>query len=238
MPEAAGISTTPGPLGIFGGTFDPPHIAHLRLAIEAREMLGLAEVRFVPAGAPQLRGAPLATRRHRLEMVARAIAATPGLSLDSTEIENAGPSYSVVTLERLRALEGPARPLVLLMGADAFARLQDWHRWRDLFALAHLGVATRPGYTLTSLKVGAGETAKPPLPHALATEWDKRCGTAREMGAAPAGRIVPFAIPAIELSASTIRARLAAGRDVRHLVTDAVLDYIDSNTLYRISHEH
>ncbi|PKO84558.1 MAG: nicotinic acid mononucleotide adenylyltransferase [Betaproteobacteria bacterium HGW-Betaproteobacteria-11] len=232
MPEPAGSA---GPLGIFGGTFDPPHIAHLRLAIEARETLKLAAVVFVPAGAPRLRAAPQAARQHRLAMVERAIATTPGLLLDTAEMLGTGPSYSVATLERLRAAHGSARPLVLLLGADAFIRLEGWHRWRELFALAHIGVAGRPGFTLDAKKTGAGETA--PLTPALAEEWSARRGEAGDLAASPAGRIVPFDMPALEISASAIRARLAAGRDVRHLVTDAVLDYIDSNSLYRTTYE-
>lgn len=220
------MSETSGVLGIYGGTFDPPHIAHLRLAIEAREMLGLSEVAFVPAGQPPLRAAPQASPVQRLAMVEHAIAATPGLRLDAAEAMSSGPSYTVVTLERFRAQHGPQRPLVLLLGADAFVRLEAWQRWRELFALAHIGIATRPGHALAEWKVGAGDTP-------LQREFLARQGVAADLANAPAGRIVPFVMTALEISATAIRARLAAGRNVRHLAPDAVLDYIDSNTLYR-----
>lgn len=216
----------PGALGIYGGTFDPPHIAHLRLAIEAGETLALSEVVFVPAGQPPLRAAPQASPVQRLAMVERAIATTAGLQLDATEALSSGPSYTIATLERLRAQHGPRRPLVLLLGADAFARLEDWQRWRELFVLAHIGVATRPGHGLAAGKPGAGDTA-------LQREFLARQGLAVDLAHAPAGRIVSFDITPLEISATAIRARLAAGRSVRHLVPDAVLDYIDSNTLYR-----
>lgn len=218
----------PGALGIYGGTFDPPHIAHLRLAIEARETLALSEVVFVPAGQPPLRAAPHASPEQRLAMVERAIATTTGLRLDATEAASTGPSYTIATLERLRAQHGPQRPLVLLLGADAFARLESWQRWRELFGLAHIGVATRPGHELAAEKPGAGDTP-------LQREFLARQGVAADLAQAPAGRIVPFAMTALEISATAIRARLAAGRSVRHLVPDAVLDYIDFNTLYRTS---
>jgi len=217
------------PLGIFGGTFDPPHVGHLRLAIEAREALGLAAVRLIPASAPPLRDAPCADARHRLAMVARAVAGTPGLEVDAAEVEAAAaPSYTVDTLARLRQRVGATRPLVLLLGADAFGRLESWHRWRDLFGLAHIAVATRPGH---ALKVGAGDTA-------LDAEFRARDGVPAALGAAPAGAIVPFAITALEISATALRQRLAGGASVRHLVTDAVLDYIDSHQLYRTPHGH
>lgn len=217
------------PLGLFGGTFDPPHIGHLRLAIEAREVLDLAEVCLIPAGNPPLRDTPRAAAEHRLAMVERATGGLPGFSVDAGEVVAAEqPSYTVATLERLRRRHGPSRPLVLLLGADAFSRLEAWRRWRELFDLAHIAVATRPGH---ELEVGAGGTA-------LAAEFRAREGSAADLAAAPAGRIVPFAITALEISATAIRERLARGACVRHLVPDAVLDYIDSHPIYRTPHGH
>ena len=232
-----------GVLGLFGGTFDPLHVAHLRLALEAREALGLAEVCLIPAGKPALREAPQCAAADRLAMVERALADMPGFSVDATEVRQAGipptsvaagvatsatPSYTIDTLERQRRLHGAQRPLVLLLGADAFARFEAWHRWRELFSLAHIAVATRPGH---ELRVGAGETA-------LDAEFAARQGAAADLAGAPAGRIVPFAITALEISASAVRRRLASGLSVRYLVPEAVLDYIDSHQLYRTSHGH
>ena len=220
-----------GVFGLFGGTFDPLHVAHLRLALEAREALGLAEVCLIPAGKPALREAPQCAAADRLAMVERALADMPGFSVDATEVRqasSAAPSYTIDTLERQRRLHGAQRPLVLLLGADAFARLEAWHRWRELFGLAHVAVATRPGH---DLKVGADATA-------LDAEFAARRGVAADLAGAPAGRIVPFAITALEISASAIRRRLASGLSVRYLVPEAVLDYIESHQLYRTSHGH
>lgn len=231
MPESSGA------LGIFGGTFDPPHIAHLRLAIEAREALQLTEVVLVPAGSPPLRDAPQASPAQRLAMVECAVADMPGYSVDASEIMVSGPSYTVATLARLRKQHG-TRPLVLLMGADAFARLPAWQRWRELFTLAHLGVATRPGHVLLPQKVGAGDTAQSALDAELAAEFSQRQGDAADIAHAPAGRIIPFAITPLEISATLIRQRLAQGLNVRHLVSSSVLDYIDSHAIYRTPHGH
>lgn len=217
-------------LGLFGGTFDPLHVAHLRLALEAREALGLAEVCFVPAGRPPLRDAPQSLAVDRLAMVERALADTPGFSVDAAEVLNSTerPSYTVETLERQRRLHGARRPLVLLLGADAFARLEGWHRWRELFELAHIAVATRPGHELT---MGQGGTP-------LDREFAARRAEAADLATAPAGRIVCFAITGLEISASAIRRRLALGLSARYLVADAVLDYIDSHQIYRTQHGH
>ena len=229
-----------GVLGLLGGTFDPLHIAHLRLGLEAREALGLAGVCLIPAGNPALRDAPVCPAAHRLAMVERAVADIPGFSVDASEVlaaaDSPAPSYTVDTLERQRRLHGARRPLVLLVGADAFARLESWHRWRDLFGLAHIAVATRPGHELKVMRSGihadgAGDAA-------LDAEFAARRGSAADLAGAPAGRIVPFAITALEISATAIRRQLAEGLSARYLVPDAVLDYIDSRQIYRTPHGH
>lgn len=225
-------SADAGALGLFGGTFDPLHVAHLRLALEAREELDLAEVCFIPAGRPPLREAPHCTAAHRLAMVERAVADAPGCSVDASEVlnstDNQTPSYTVDTLKRHRLLQGERRPLVLILGADAFSRLEAWQRWRELFELAHIAVATRPGH---DLKVGAGDTA-------LDREFVARHGQIDDLASSPAGKIVSFAITALEISATDIRRRLARGLGVRYLVPDAVLDYIESHQIYRTPHGH
>ena len=222
-----------GVLGLFGGTFDPLHVAHLRLALEAREALGLAGVCLIPAGTPPLRAVPQCAAGHRLAMVECALAGMPGFSVDPGEVlaaaGNPAPSYTVATLERQRRQHGAQWPLVLLLGADAFARLESWQRWRELFGLVHIAVATRPGHDLK--EVGARDTA-------LAAEFAARHGVAAYLAGAPAGRIVPFAITALEISATAIRERLARGLSVRYLVPDPVLDYIESHQIYRIPHGH
>jgi nicotinate-nucleotide adenylyltransferase len=211
------------PLGLFGGTFDPVHFGHLRLAEEAREQLALEEVVWIPAGQPPLRDLPATSGADRVAMVRTAIADHPGFRIDTTEVELTAPSYTVLTLERWRQQVGAQRPLVLLLGADAFSRLEGWHRWRELFALAHIAVATRPGH---ELKVGAGETA-------LDLEFRARRAAPGALAQTPAGSIVPFAIRPLDISATVIRDELRAGRDARYLAPAAVLDYIRRHSLYR-----
>jgi len=212
-----------GPLGILGGTFDPVHFGHLRLAEEARRALGLAAVRWVPAGLPAHRAAPQASALQRLAMVRLAILGNHGFSLDDSEARSAAPSYSVPTLERLRAQFGPQRPLVLLLGADAFLGLCTWHRWRELFGLAHLAVATRPNHALAGAIIEAE----------LADEFRLRqSSSATAIAETPAGRIVPFGITALDISATGLRGEIRAGRSPRYLLPDPVLDYIATNRLY------
>jgi nicotinate-nucleotide adenylyltransferase len=222
------VTTETGPLGLLGGTFDPIHFGHLRLAEEAREMLGLARVRLIPAGQPPHRGTPRCSSTDRLAMARLAVAGNPAFEVDDGEIRTATRSYTVLTLERLRAEFGPARPLVLILGADAFQGLPTWHRWQDLFALAHIAVANRPGYA------AHGERWTEALPPALADTCAGRfTRDPARLGATPAGLVTPFDMTPLDLSASRVRELLAGGRSVRYLLPDSVLDYIGLHHLYR-----
>src|SRR5512135_3507350 len=133
------------PIGVFGGTFDPIHFGHLRLAEEMADALGLERVLFIPAGQPPHRGAPRTAALHRLEMARHAVAGNPRFAVDAREVASPRPSYTVDTLDTLRAELGADRTLWLLLGADAFLDLASWHEWRRLFSLANIAVAARPG---------------------------------------------------------------------------------------------
>lgn len=211
MPEAA--------IGILGGTFDPVHSAHLALALAARDALALEKVLWIPAGQPRHRAAPLAPAADRLAMVRLAIAGHPAFELDAGEALSDAPSYTVPTLERLRNRYGATRPLVLLLGADAFLGLPSWHRWRELFGLAHLAVATRPGFALDAAA----------MPAELAAEFGRR-----QAGpiTAPGGTIRSFDLVAGTVSATATRAMLKAGRDPGDWLSPGILDYIRNRHLY------
>lgn len=212
------------PLGLFGGTFDPIHFGHLRLAEEAIDHLGLGGVRWIPAGQPPHRGTPLVSAQQRFEMVLRSTRKNARFSVDPAEVEAGEPSYTVHTLERLRRELGTEQPLVLLVGADAFAGLAAWHRWQDLFSLAHIAVSHRPGFPV--------EVAS--LPLKLAREFaERRLADPAALRLAPAGGIVTFAMTQLAISATQIRKLFANGLSARYLLPDAVLDYIDLNQLYK-----
>ena len=197
------------PLAILGGTFDPVHLGHLRAAWEAAEALD-AEVRLMPAHVPPHRPAPVASAVQRVAILRAALTGQDRLTLDTRELDRTGPSYTFDTLAALRAEIG-ARPLVLLIGSDAFAGLPHWHRWRELFALAHFGVLTRPGHV-------------PPLPPELAAEAAPReVVGADALRANPHGHVLRIAITQLEISATRIRDLLREGREPRWLVPDALL---------------
>jgi len=211
-----------GPLGLFGGTFDPIHYGHLRLAETAREALGLDRVRFIPAGQPPHRATPGASGADRLAMTRLATADNPRFEVDPAEVEAAQASFTILTLERLRAELGPTRPLVLLLGVDAFLGLPTWRRWHELFDFAHLAVANRPGYSLDGAQ----------LEPALAALASVRRAPPPALEQAPCGALVQFTMTPVSISATDIRTRQAAGRSLRYLLPPSVLDYISLHQLY------
>jgi nicotinate-nucleotide adenylyltransferase len=205
-----------GSLGVFGGTFDPVHVAHLALAQEAAESLGLERVLFVPAGSPPHKpGVVVTLGADRLAMVQLAIAGNDRFDVSRLELDREGPSYTVDTLEMLAASRasgggaGASGEMTLILSADAFLGLSDWHEPRRVLELARLAVAPRDGYP----EAGPDFLARhfPDLAH----------------------RAIFLDGPRIRLSASVLRDRAAAGRSLRYLVPDAVAAYIGDHGLYR-----
>jgi len=212
-------------IGLLGGTFDPIHYGHLRLAEEMGEWLSLAQVRILPAGQPPHRRQPRAASHHRLEMARRAVAGNPRFVLDGREVRKSSPSYSVETVAALRQELPTDAPLILFMGADAFLGLTTWHRWRELLDLTHLAVAHRPGFTSA-----VWEDALPePLRRLLATRRSDQPG---ELSERCAGLIHLHAITQLDISASQVRERVLRRKSLRYLLPDSVIDYIHENHLY------
>ena len=213
---------TPKLIGILGGTFDPVHRGHLALAEAALAALPLGEVLWLPSGSPGHRAPPVAGARDRLAMLRLATAGEARYRIDASELEREEPTYTVHTLTRMRAQLGDAQPLVLLLGSDSFLSLPTWLRWRELFELAHIAVASRPGY----LPSDGG-----PQPD-LAEEIARRSARPEQLAARAAGRVAYFPMPPTDISASAVRAGLAAGRDLGNLLPAAVLAYIRTHHLY------
>jgi nicotinate-nucleotide adenylyltransferase len=201
-------------IGLFGGTFDPPHVGHLALAEWAREALSLDRVLFVPAGRPPHKGrARLSPVVHRVAMTRLAVRGNRAFAVSALEVVRDGPSFTVDTLRALKRREPRAR-IFLLMGADSLA---EFHTWRDpagIVAFATLAVAERPG------SPGPGRAA-----------LGRRAAARAGLRGRP--RIAWLRNPGLEVSSSAIRARLSAGRTVRYLVPDAVARYIARHRLYR-----
>jgi nicotinate-nucleotide adenylyltransferase len=196
------------PFGVFGGMFDPIHYGHLRTAHELHELLGLEAVAFVPAGDPAHRAVPVADAATRLEMITAAVGDDPRFVVDDREFRRAGPSYTILTLEEMRAERG-MQPLVLILGMDAFAGIEHWHRAAEIAHLAHIVVALRPQADLPRSGLGA----------ALLRE--RRCEDPARLAELPAGLVHVSANTQLDLSSSAVRKVIADGRDPRYLMPEA-----------------
>jgi nicotinate-nucleotide adenylyltransferase len=198
-------------IGLFGGTFDPPHLGHLVLAEWARVRLRLDRVVFVPAGTPpHKRGRQLTDAALRLALTRLAVRGNPAFTVSGFEAGRAGPSFTVDTLRHLHARQPGAR-FYLLMGADSLADFPNWHEPEEIARLATLVVAARLA------EPASGERA-------------------RAQSLVPArvgGRVVLLDNPLVAISSSVLRARARAGRSLRYLVPDAVAAFVARHELYR-----
>lgn len=199
--------------------FDPVHCGHLRALVELRDALALDEVRVVPCGVPGHRATAVAPPDARVAMLRDALADVDRCKVDEREVSRAAPTYTIDTLEALRA-ELPDAVLCVLLGADAFAGLPTWRRWRELFALAHFAVARRPGHSVE-------------LHGELADECAERHCDAAALRASPAGRVVFSDTTQLEISSTHLRRLAAGGRTLRWLVPEAVEARIAQHRWYR-----
>ncbi len=207
------------PIGVFGGTFDPIHYGHLRSAFELKQAMRFDEVRFLPCGDPPHRGETIASAELRHRMVRVAIEDQSGFVADDRELKRDGPSYTFDTLTSLRA-EFPDRSLGLIIGMDAFLDLPSWHRWTEILDFAHIVVAHRPGWRAPDIGV---------LGELLNERGTLRVDDLHESGH---GRIHIHAVTQLEISSTEIRELVAAGRDPRFLLPDAVREVIASSGCY------
>ena len=207
-------------IGLFGGTFDPIHIGHLRSALEVAEQLGLDELRLIPGARPPHRNAPQVSAQQRLEMVRLAVEGVEYLRVDDIEFRRERPSYTIETLEALRRDMGPHVQLLLMLGWDAFCGLPGWHRWTELLDHCHILVLQRPD-------------ADSEPPQALCDLIAARTQSDPQALSGPAGQITYIWQTPLAVSATQIRGLLAAGKSVRFLVPDAVTNYIETHGLYR-----
>ena len=212
-------------IGIFGGTFAHIHYGHLRAAEEIIETVGLHSMRFIPAGEPCLRSSPVASSKHRMEMLRLAIKNNPKFILDDREILRQGPSYTIDSLCEIKQELGETAALCFVIGVDAFTKLFKWHNWQELFRLCHFIIIARPGYIL-GMNHGV-----------LSSELNLEClhrqvSTISSLRRISSGLIFIAPTTMLDISATSIRAHVAAGKSAHYMIPDVVFDYIVANQLY------
>jgi len=209
-------------IGLFGGTFDPVHFGHLRVALDVAQHLDLEQLRLLPLAAAVHRRQPQASPEQRMAMLQAAIRDEPCLIADDRELKRGGPSYSIDTLLQFRDELDAAAPLCLLVGADAFEGLSDWHRPLDILDLAHLVVMQRPG----------APTARDPW---LREQVEQRRTDDPAALRLQAGGLIYFqTVTQLDISATRIRRLLAQGKSPRFLLPDAVLAMARANSCYAV----
>lgn len=207
------------PIAYFGGTFDPVHFGHLRLAEELVDQLQLTQVRLLPCHIPPHKQTPQVSAKVRSEMLTLATQDNPKLHVDPRELQRTSPSYTIETLQELRA-ENPTNPLIFAIGMDSFLSLHTWHQWQRLLDFCHLVVFSRPGYQFI-------------IPEPLAS-----LSTAITQSTAPLqetlhGNIWIYEHLILDISSSEIRENHKQGRSNRYLLPDSVNHYIGEAGLYR-----
>ena len=210
-------------IGILGGTFNPIHLGHLHLVNQLQAKLSFDSIRFMPAALPALKDTPSVTAEQRAEMVKIAIANQPRFTLDTRELSRAGTSYTIDTLISLREELGNQISLCWLMGFDAFAHLNAWHRWQELLNYAHLIVVKRPhSEDLSSLNADV---------KALLESHETK--NAEEIKNQTCGKILIQEISALDISSTDIREKIPNKQDLSSMVPEAVLSYIQQHDLYQ-----
>jgi len=220
--ESPSTARKPKRIGMLGGTFDPVHIGHLRGALEVAALLELDELRLTPSARPPHRDTPSVSAQDRLAMVQCAVQGVSPLTVDDRELLRDKPSYTIDTLESMRAELAVDDQLFLLLGWDAFCGLPSWHRWEELLEHCHIVVLQRPDADSES-------------PDAMRNLLAARAVSDPKALKGPGGHITFVWQTPLSVSATQIRQLLASGKSVRFLVPDAVLAYIDTHGLYRAS---
>ncbi len=214
-------------VGILGGTFNPIHYGHLRMAQELADTLGLKEVRFIPSANPPHKTTPIVSAEHRAAMVKLAIADNALFKLDTRELKRSGASYTIDTLISLNEELGrdidQNLTFCLLMGSDAFAKLNTWHRWQELLNYCHIVLVQRPSTLLNQPKLPNELTV---LLHEHYTE------NVIDLTNKTAGYIHMHKITAQDISATSIRDNLKLGISPRYLTPNQVIEYIQRKNLY------
>ncbi|OUR88589.1 nicotinate (nicotinamide) nucleotide adenylyltransferase [Gammaproteobacteria bacterium 42_54_T18] len=208
-------------IGLMGGTFDPIHLGHLRLAWEASALLGLTQMEIMPCHLPPHRDTPSSDAAHRIKMARLACAETSNFHVNDWEIEKHSESYTVETLQYLRDQTSSETPLIFVMGMDAFRLFCRWHRWQDILNLCHLWVAHRPG-------------SQPPETHSdeYALLEKNRAEHPHDLLSSAAGSIHVHNTTALDISATQLREDIQQGFEPRFLLPDTVWHYIKLHQLY------
>lgn len=207
-------------IGFLGGTFDPIHFGHLRLALVLYQALQLREIRFIPCQQPVLKDRAKTSATHRLAMLKLAIAKQRGFVVDDRELQRTTPSYTFDTLRSLREELGQKSSICWIIGSDAFSDFTRWYRWQEILKLAHLIIVHRPGFQIPKTGPVAEMLQQNQIDHPQGLTIQS------------AGCLLLHPFPALEIASRDIRHQLNHQLSPRYLLPDTVLRYIKQHQLY------
>ena len=213
-------------IGILGGTFNPIHYGHLRMAQELADDLHMDAIRFIPAANPPHKHGVTISAQHRAAMVALAITNNPQFMLDERELSRTGNSYTIDTLLSLRAELGSNTSLTLFMGSDAFTQFHTWHRWQEILQHCHIALVQRPH----SNQNQTGNLLPQILEDFLHAHYTEN---GEDLQNHPAGYITMRQVTALDISSTAIREAFKQHNSTRYLMPDSVIDYINTHQLYK-----
>jgi len=208
-------------VALFGGTFDPVHNGHLRIASELAELLSVNELRLMPCRLPPHRDEPKVSADQRRKMLELGIGANNSvLSVEDIELHRPAPSYSIDTVALIREQLGSLTPLFLCVGMDALATINTWRDWEKLLSFCHIAVSSRPGFSAPK---------KGPL-----YEWiaQHECDNLNEIKQCPSGYIYFCDLTMLAISSTTIRDKIKQGSSIRYMAPEPVVNYIQQHRLY------
>ena len=207
------------PIGLFGGTFDPIHLGHIKIAENLIDALELQAMHFIPNKDPMHRHQPEASAKHRMAMVKIATAKNPKFIVNDVEIRRPGPTYTIDTITNIRK-QIPDQPLCLILGKDAFTMMHTWCHWKSIPELVHLVIINRPGVPLSY---------EPWMKNLL---QEREVHDVRKLRSKPGGYILQYEIEPLRISATEIRKKLSKSEDSSEELLPEVLRYIQQHHLY------
>ena len=208
-------------VALFGGTFNPVHNGHLRIATELAELLPVSELRMMPCGISPDIDKKAIPGQQRMKMLQIGIGdENPTLTIEAIELQRTTPSYSIDTVTFIRKNLGPSVPLFLCLGMDALASINSWNRWEQLLDFCHIAVSSRPGFSAPK---------KGPL-----FEWINQhsCADLSKLEERPAGHIYFCDLTMLAVSSTIIRDKVKCGDSIRYMAPDGVVNYIQQHRLY------
>ena len=214
-------------IGIFGGSFDPPHFGHIKSALALLELFPFEQIRFVPCQLSPHKQVTHASAEHRIQMLNLVSKGVVGLEVDALELNRSPPSYTIDTLISLREELGKQVSLVLILGADVYLKFCQWHQYEKILSYCHLMILHRPGFDLDEIRKNADHKCEQEYIEQYLTE------DLTNLQNLPAGKIFINELEQIDISSSEIREMIAAGEQPRYVIPGVIWNYINRNKLYK-----